>query len=162
MCGRSVATVKLAVVADDDDDFFLFKLNFSFSFPIIPLNPPFVSSPLSCGEVASLSCSLTFSLTFDAVSSTLSFTTSAAFFTDVETASGVVVGFAILFERKSPVFARATVRDASAFFFFAERKNERRRERVRALVVDDFLVDDGFIFAAGIALVFVHARANHL
>jgi hypothetical protein len=94
MCGRAVATVKLAVVADDDDDFFLFKLNFSFSFPIIPLNPPFVSSPLSCGEVASLSCSLTFSLTFDAVSSTLSFTTSAAFFTDVETASGVVVDFA--------------------------------------------------------------------
>ena len=111
MCGRAVATVKLAVVADDDDDFFLFKLNFSFSFPIIPLNPPFVSSPLSCGEVASLSCSLT----FDAVSSTLSFTTSAAFFTDVETASGVVVDFAILFERlKVLFFARATVRDASA------------------------------------------------
>jgi hypothetical protein len=109
MCGRAVATVKLAVVADDDDDFFLFKLNFSFSFPIIPLNPPFVSSPLSCGEVASLSCSLTFSLTFDAVSSTLSFTTSAAFFTDVETASGVVVDFAILFERlKVLFFARAT------------------------------------------------------
>ena len=92
MCGRSVATVKLAVVADDDDDFFLFKLNFSLSFPIIPLHPPLVSSPLSRGEVASLSCSLT----FDAVSSTLSFTTSAAFFTDVETASGVVVDFAIL------------------------------------------------------------------
>jgi hypothetical protein len=62
-----------------------------------------------------LSCSLTFSLTFDAVSSTLSFTTSAAFFTDVETASGVVVDFAILFERlKVLFFARATVRDASA------------------------------------------------
>jgi len=87
ICGRVVgfvATVKLADDDDDDEDFFLFKLSFSLSLPIIPRSPPLLlpASPAAFSEPPPPeSCSST----FDAVWSTLSLITSAAFCTDAET-----------------------------------------------------------------------------